>query len=109
MSSAIASTQSAHLREAVRQRRRHEQPDAERGAHGETRDRARRSGSSRLARTNSDDVRDADAAVGDRELEARSPKASGTAIETIRNAAIAANMASRTAPSSGSTTLVSHA
>ncbi len=40
---------------------------------------------------------------------ARPSKASGTHSETTSSAAIAANMASRTAPSSGSMTLVSHA
>ena len=38
---------------------------------------------------------------------ARLPKASGTQSETSSNAAIAPNMTSRTAPSSGSITLVS--
>ncbi len=39
----------------------------------------------------------------------RWPKASGTQSETISSAAIAPNMTSRTAPSSGSMTLVSQA
>jgi hypothetical protein len=39
----------------------------------------------------------------------RSSKASGTQSAATSSAAIAANMASRTPPSSGSTTLVSHA
>ena len=40
---------------------------------------------------------------------ARSPNASGTHSDATSSAAIAPNIANRTAPSSGSTTLVSHA
>ena len=87
-----------------------EQPDADRRAHPEDRHRAaqvagRRGWRARTARC---------ARPGPRRRRTanrrpRSSKASGTQSATTRNAAIAAKITSRTAPSSGSMTLVSQA
>ena len=55
------------------------------------------------------DVRGAHDGVGAANSSASPPKAPGTHIAATSSAAIAANMTSRTEPSSGSTTLVSQA
>ena len=68
----------------------------------------RSSGSSRLAITNSAICDSRTIAYAHANSSPRSSNARGTASATIRNAAIAAKITSRTAPSSGSTTLVSH-
>ncbi len=68
----------------------------------------RSEGSSRLASTNRAMCAGADGSVGQGELQRELSKASGTQMATIKKAAMAAKIAIRTAPSSGSTTLVSH-
>jgi hypothetical protein len=69
----------------------------------------RRPGSSRLAIVNSQMWAMRTIPYAQANTSASSPKASGTARAATRKAAIAAKIAIRTAPSSGSTTLVSHA
>ena len=94
---------------AVGERRAGEQRDADRRARREPRD-----GPPELrlvpARDHEEpDVGDPDDAVAHASANASSPNASGTQSAATRNAVIAAKIAIRTAPSSGSTTLVSHA
>ena len=69
----------------------------------------RSAGSSWLASRNSTMCAPRTAAYAHANSIASAPNAPGTHSAATRNAAIAANIASRTAPSSGSTTLVSHA
>ena len=69
----------------------------------------RSAASSRLASRNSTMCAARTAAYAHANSRASEPKAPGTLSAATRKAAIAANIAGRTAPSSGSTTLVSHA
>ena len=69
----------------------------------------RRPGSSRLAMVNSQMWAMRTTPYAHAKTRASSPKACGTESAATRKAAIAANIAMRTAPSSGSTTLVNHA
>ena len=69
----------------------------------------RSAGSSRLASKNSAMCAMRTTAYAHAKGSASAPKAPGTDSAATRKAAIAANIARRTRPSSGSTTLVSHA
>ena len=96
------------LGEAVEERGQGQQRDRDRGAGGQAQDRVAQRVVLGAGEHEEGDVGAAHHAVDQGEGEAPgSPNASGTQSETSSSAAIAPNMTSRTAPSSGSITLVS--
>ena len=97
------------LERAVGERCRHEQPHADGGAHGQAGDRVAQPGVVAAGDHEQHDLRVRTTAYAQANRRPRSPKACGTQSATTSSAAIAAKIAKRTMPSSGSTTLVSHA